>query len=197
MTEEELRTKKLQLEIDELSKSSWRKPAYLTIIISTITVIISVGFGLVQYYKQVDQENVKIIKRLEEERDHVMLEKHDAEIAKAQYELLIKDTEKAEIQKQLSSTNKQLVLEKRQLLSLKKQLAGIKNLKEAIDQYNQYTISYAQGVIASPSGQRKIQEILDLENPTQKRIEIGIFASNITKQAHSRTMEQIMEELNR
>ncbi|ASS50838.1 MAG: hypothetical protein A3D31_14910 [Candidatus Fluviicola riflensis] len=197
MTEDELRIKKLRLEIDELAKSSWKKPAYLTIIVSAITVIISVGFGLVQYYKQVDQQNVQTIEKLEKERDNVKLEKHDAEIAKAQYELLIKDTEKAEIQQQLLVTNKQLESEKRQLGSLKKQLAGIKNLQEAIDKYNAYTISYAQGVIASPSGQRKIQEIADLESSAQKRHEIGLFAFNITKQAHSKTMEQIKDELNR
>jgi len=197
MTEEELRTKKLQLEIDELSRSSWKKPAYLTIIISAVTVAISAYFGFSQYFKQVDRTNIETIERLEKEKEDFKNEKHDAQIAKAQYELLLRDVENKEMQDHMLLISQQSLEQEKQFASIKKKLLRVKNLEKTIDKYNSYIIEYARGVIASPSGQNKVREIIEIENPEQQKRELENFAFNITKQSHSRGLEQVLEEINK
>jgi|GEM_PF-3093811 len=199
MSEEELRIQKLQIEIKELSKSNWRKPSGLTIIISAITVTISAYFGFAQYFKQVDQDNITKIENLEREQDKVKaekrnaeIEKHNAEIAKSDYELLIQQNEKRDIENELKLIREQFQKKENQLSRLKKELNGIKSVEEAVNKYSEYILGYAQGIIRSPSGQNKVESIISIENDQDKKAEIENFAFNVTQQAHSKTMKQIL-----
>lgn len=199
MSEEELRIQKLQIEIKELSKSNWRKPAGLTIIISAITVTTSAYFGFAQYFKQVDQDNITKIENLEREQDKVKaerrsaeIEKHNAEIAKSNYELLLQQNETRDIANKLKLIHEQFREKEKQLSNLKKELNGIKSVEEAVNKYNDYILGYAQGIIRSPSGQNKMESILGLENDQDKKMEIEKFAFNVTQQAHLKTMEEIL-----
>jgi|TARA_B110000908_G_scaffold119730_1_gene140329 hypothetical protein len=207
MTEEELKIKKLELEISEISKPEWRKPAYT---ISVLTIVISALIGFGQYYNKVDSDNFAKIEKLENTIAKNKEQQHKMEIATSKYETLIIKKENEEEKKKNKSLQEQVSINQRKLdkiendirkkgmefLRLKKEYNGFKNLvKKTLEKNKQYSQEYANGVINSSSGQDKIREIIELDDLEMQRKEIGIFAFGVMNQTNEKSSKKIINEI--
>jgi len=214
-TEESLKLKKLNLEIEELSRPYWQKPAYLTIIVSAITVIASVFIAFGQYYYQysqkVNQQNVKEIEDLRKKIGEQKEQQHNLELAKADYELLKAKYENKELNNsnsnlkeeikleelKLEEVKKKVRLQKEKYSKLKSEFNEFKNaVRATIEKYNKYSPNYARGVLRSPSGQKKIEQIVNIENKNTQKKEIESFAFGIMAQTNRQSTQKITDELN-
>ncbi|MCE7990967.1 MAG: hypothetical protein HEP71_03270 [Roseivirga sp.] len=210
MTEDELRKKKLLLEIEELSKPSWKKPAYLTIIVSAITILITAMIGFGQYYDKVDKDNQRRVEELEKVISENKDQQHKMEIATAKYETLIAQSARdsmlnsnealrleiiaeqgklRKIQSDILAREKELQKVKGDYADFKSQVVGI------LDQYKRYSQGFANGVIRSDEGKEKIEEIRQIANPELQRSEIGRFAYTVTQQTYTQARERILTGL--
>jgi hypothetical protein len=210
MTENELKIKKLELEIAELSRPSWKRPAYLTIVISVLTVLISSLIGFGQYFEKVDKDNIRKIEELEKKITENKEQEHKLEIATARYETLITKNENEEVRKsntilkddlknnqiKLGIIEKEIGQKEAEFLRLTNQFGEFKDLVAGtIKKYKEYSPGYANGVINSQSGQAKIKEIIDLTEVERQRTEIGRFAYSIMNQTFDKSTSQILAEL--
>ncbi|MEM9820780.1 MAG: hypothetical protein AAF985_06900, partial [Bacteroidota bacterium] len=194
MTEEELRMKKLELEIRELAKPSWRKPAYLTIVVSVLTILLSTLIGFGRYFEKVDKANIQKIEELEEKMASNKEQQHKMEMAAMNYETLMTNQEnevvkesnaelKADISKnkqELKRIEEQVRKKEAALQAIEKEFRDYKSLVfGTIERYKKYSPNYARGVINSTSGQAKIKAIMAFENQEKQREAIGKFAYGV------------------
>lgn len=217
MNEDQLRIKKLELEIAELTKPNWQKPSYLTILVSVLTILISATIGFSQYFTKVNQENVRKVEELENKLAENKDQQHKLEIARFKYETLMAKNENEEImkktvilnqeitenQKKLSITESEIQKKQIEIQSAKVKLKNLEktytNFKHLVSvtirKYKEYSPGYANGIINSQSGQAKINEIVQLKNTDNQRIEISRFAFGIMNQTYTKSTEQILSEL--
>jgi hypothetical protein len=217
MNEDQLRIKKLELEIIELSKPNWKKPSYLTILVSVLTILISATIGFSQYFTKVDQENARKVEELEGKLNDNKEQQHKMEMATQKYETFLINTENEEIKKKnseikqylIDNQNKLFITEQKikdkqselqnsnlKLQNVEKKFNGYQHLvSNTINKYNEYSPGYAKGIIDSPSGQEKIKEIIGLKDVENQKYEIERFAYGVMNQTHIKSTEKITSEL--
>jgi len=206
MIEEELKIKKLELEISELAKPSWKKPQYITTIVSVLTVLVTATIGFDRYFENVDQNHIQTIENLERTIMENKEQQHKSEISRVEYEIkmleIAKENSKEQnliLEKKIkeSSTELQIAQSKLNVMEskLNKYSETLDKVFATIVKYEKYSPNFARGVIDSPSGQNKIDEIIAISDNSTQRKEIASFAFNITNQANSRSSEKIREEL--
>jgi len=210
MEKTSLEEKKLLLEIRELEKPFWQKPAYLTIIISSLTVIISAGIGFSAYYTKVDEANLKTIDDQKKTIEDLKDQQHYTELAKRELEITQKglemeriDVQKSEAEEHLKQSETRLKTKDAQLHTIEAQisqsqsryLAYKDSVKNVVTYISQYGPGYAKGLIESPSGQDAINDIMDIEDKRAQKAEIERFAYRVSEQAFIKTENRKSQDL--
>lgn len=207
MTKEELEIEKLKVEINQLEKPFWKKPA---IVISFLTVVISALIGFSSYFKQVNQDNIAEIEKLqglvkEKEALDRKIELQNLNLQKTQVENDAKrlkdelDELITEVQQQkaiLQSKNVQLGQLKSQIKTEKaRREEYIEKVSEITQYMADYGPGYAKDLISSPSEQEKIYQITRVEPKQQQAKEIENFTNNIVEQTFKKYIEKKGDEL--
>ncbi|BDS11275.1 hypothetical protein [Aureispira anguillae] len=210
MTEEELKLEKLRQEVKQLSKPDWLKPAYLTILVSALTIVITTAVGFYQYFAKVNQDNVDKIEALEKALTKNEIQQYKTEKATLAFELaqLKMGRDSAKIEKEIINQELMEIKHEKELAEAKKktlsrQLATVRRsfsnynslVESTIEKYENYSSGYARGIISSPSGQRKILEIVEMKNPKQQQEAIEEFAYKVMRQTYQKSSTKIKEEI--
>lgn len=207
MTKEELEIQKLKVEINQLEKPFWKRPP---IVISFLTVVISALIGFSSYFKQVNQDNIAEIEKLqglvkEKEALDKKIELQNLNLQKTQIENDAKSLKKElddltfEVQQQKSI----LKLKNEQLAQLKSDIVKektrrekyIKKVSEITKYMADYGPGYAKGIISSPSGQEKINQITKINSNVEQAKEIGNFTNNIVRQTFEKYIQKKGDEI--
>lgn len=210
MTEQELKIRKLELEIADLSTPRWKRPAYLTIIVSAITIIVSAIIGFSNYFSRVDDERAKqitdlqsTIERLEDERHFNEISSKNIELNRLKEQIKSLDAQKLKIEIEIQDSKLALILSNQELAQSRQRLADVKkeheeyveNVTSILSKYKELAPKHGNRLISSASGQAKIKQIMMITDPNVQRVEIGKFAYGITNQTYSETLQEIKSEL--
>ena len=204
MTEEELKTRKLEIEISEMSKPFWKRPQYVTTtIISVLTILITAAIGFNRYFENVDNSRKATIEKLEETIERDKEQKHELEIARQNFELSTLRNENREalnIQKEVEKEVKEAELKLKQAESKyaqvsRKYAAFVDNVQGTLSEYKELAPKHGNRLINSRFGQKAILEILEIPNADEQRIAIGKFAYGITNQTYVEINKEISKNL--
>lgn len=183
MTEEQLRIKKLELDVKELARSHWKKPQYLTTtIVSVLTILVTAAIGFDRYFQNVDQNRANEIEALQKIIEDDKQSKHELENARQKLENTKLRLENEEAQQTKADIEKQI-------------LEARLSLKRTLDKYKMLTPEHGKRLINSASGQAEVKRIIDLGDPEEQRLAISKFAFGIMNQTYSEISKEMNEEL--
>ncbi|WP_298516347.1 hypothetical protein [uncultured Kordia sp.] len=197
-TKEELEILKLEEELKQLKAPFWKKPSYLTIIGSGLTIIISAAIGFSSYYTKVDLDNKA---KLEQLQNKIKESEKAAAVAKDETNKLKSETYKLRYEdyknrvedkkNELSEMEDKLKVAERRLNNYK---ARFKSVSSEVENYisKQYTPGFTEGILDTNE-----EEMKKFATNAETLTNLRKFIAFVVKRTYTKSNEKRKAELDK